>query len=525
MANVTTTYDIQVRMKMAKDINKANRALSGMSKSMRTVSRIAKAGVFGFGAKAALGALVGYNTELQNTQTRLTAMFQGNLGGTFADNQKRASMFMKQLKTDAAATPGTFKDMTSFTQQIASHVTQAGGSMEDLRQITKGGVVAAAVFGEEAGLAARDIQQALSGNLGSKDRFARQLIATMGYSTQQWNKEVRSNPNKGIQLLNQAFNQAHIKDAAKAYEKSFAGVSSTLKSQLQEVIGLVGKPLTEEITKEMVKATAWLKANQDKVKAFAKSAGKALGKAFKMLASAMKFLYRNRGSLEALAKALIAFKAVGAITSGFSTLAGALNSTRAGLSGFSGHLALAAAGVVGFLHALKTGREAKKKADKTIHQGEAFESMRRMMNQNVKQGRKLTEDRGLMGHARKMFAKQGFVGEDGRIDLDKVRRHSDTIRGVGGKGRLGVDLSDHLTSTSNFNIMQVARALNKQQAKTATPPELKKGTQAHSSNLSVGKIVIEVASDDPDRFAMGLETMFQDLVKNPAQAKKAFSEG
>lgn len=525
MATQTTTYDIQVRMKMANDIRKASSAMDQLSRSARSVSRIVKAGALGFGLGSALKSAISYNSALEETQIRLTAMFQGNLGGTFADNQRRAAGFMKQMRMDAEATPGTFQDMVGFSQEIAGHVTRAGGSMEDLRKITKGGVVAAAVFGEEAGLAARDIQQALSGTLGSKDRFAKQLLGPMKMTAVEWNRIVKTNPNKGVEMLINAFDQKHIKDASKAYQNSFKGVSSTLRSQLMDVLGMATGPLTEELKKEMQKASAWLKNNKETVKNFARSVGKTLVKAFRLVKSAMQFLYRNRDTLITLTKALLAFKMIKAGTGAMMTFAGALGASTAGLARFANALGVAGAAVVAAWDQVKKGRA---DVDKKVKVADEFHFVR----QQFQRGGGFL-DKEAQVHLLQKLRKVGVLEESGQINEAQLAKKIVDISGsrtVGGK-----EMSDNpifvksmvdairFAHKDALHLMQ-ERDKRKEEERARLDQGVKMPATVMKPQVSVGKVVIEVASDDPDRFAMGLETMFNDLTNNPTQAINAFKE-
>lgn len=263
------------------------------------------------------------------------------MGGDWARNQKRANFLVQRFQKDAKSSVGTTKDFVDMGSLLTGPLSRAGASMEDIADVTKGAVIASRAFGIEADVAARDIEQALAGTLGQKDRFARALLEPMGITTKEWNKMVRESPGKAAAALKGAFEQPAIQKMADEQKNSWAGVTSTLEDNLQRAFAKVGLPLMKRMTAEIQKITQWFEENPEKVNAIAEKLAKGLVSAFEMAKSVFGFIARHKDLLLTIAKAALIFKAAGAITRGLAGFGGlfSLNNAAAeatkGMTGFS----------------------------------------------------------------------------------------------------------------------------------------------------------------------------------------------
>jgi hypothetical protein len=358
MAN-QTIYDIRLRYllddKASKGLGKigddADRAARSTGALSGILGRIGTLVVGTFGARAAGKALIGFNSDLEQAKITMAGMIQLNMGGTWAKNMQTANSLVGDFQQMAKASVGTTKDFVDMAQLITRPITAAGGSMSDLKDATRGAVIAARAFNIDPEMASRDIEAALQGQLTAKDRFARALLEPMGYDTGKFNA---LDATKRLDLLIKAFNSPAIKDMAKAQENSFSGVVSTLQDNLQMTVGKIGLPLFKALTNEVKSWNTWLDQNQDKVKEIADSLAKGLVQGFGMVKDAISFLIEHKDTLLTLGKIWLAVRgaqAVGGLAGGAGGIGGMLGSKAfsKGAGGVGGTLGMVAgAGMAGW---------------------------------------------------------------------------------------------------------------------------------------------------------------------------------
>lgn len=366
----TTTYDINVRYKLqdktSKGAERMGTALKKTDKAgrglLRTIKMVAAGAVVGFGMRAGKKWLIDYNSQLEDAKLKMTGLISLNMGGEWAANQKKANNLISQFRTDAISSAGTMQDFAEFSGMITGPILRAGMSMKDLREITKGGVVAAKAFGIEAGMAALDIEQALAGTLTKKDRFARALLEPMGITTEMWNEMATETPELIGKNLVKAFNQPALKQMADAYKTSWSGVTSTLKDNLQQTLGKVGLPLMKALVKEVKSINEYFMKNPEKVEQFVKRVSEGLVTGFSAMKSAIGFIVEHAGTLMAIAKAYVGFKlvsGVGGMLGGMGRRAAGAGAARAAMEsgsvmlGFQDKVRLAGGGIGGLTKVTK----------------------------------------------------------------------------------------------------------------------------------------------------------------------------
>ena len=525
-----------------------------------------------FGISKAIDATIGFNRELATTEAQLRTIIQLNTGRTFETSTKEAQALMGQLRQDAKTSAGTFKEMVTFSSAIAGPITRVGGSLQDLREITKGAVVAAAAFGERADLAQLDITQALAGTLGAKDRFAKAILGPMKITTEAFNK---LSSKKRLEVLKQAFNQKGIKEAAQAYQTSFEGVFSTFQSNLQEFGGKVGQKLFARLSVELQRLNKWFDANEQRVNAIADKLAKGLVKAFEFAKKTFAFVIKHKDMLVLVAKAFLASKAIGGITGIMGSIGNAMQS-------FTGKLGLATSA----LSALAIGAQAiadiaLEKQEKRIERGTANPHLRELarflggapgtvkMSGMIRDLRVRAKQQGFRSD-RELAAVRvaqeatriGYISR-GRVNVNKIASNFNTsgnmFEEAAFKGALAAAretaMSRHNIALEKLDAGFIAKLIEEQNTSGVKDVErlttflrgldkavgvssqlgimlradaVKSGQKASESTtkdkrglLTVNKMVVQVESNDPDRFALGLEGLFNDLVKNGAQAAAA----
>lgn len=204
--------------------------------------------------------LIKFNQEMQDNTISLSAMIQGQLGGSFASASDKAKDLYGEWQKFSTQTPVTTAEIVEFGKNIAAATFGAKGTVKDLTEITEQGVIAAKVLAgnRNAGYAALEISEMLMGNVSNRMMFVKQLLG-MIHMTEE---EFRALDDKGrLAAVKKALGADAFKDAAQAFGQSFSGVTSTLWDKLQIVLGKIGLPLFERIIKAVTTLNEWLDKN------------------------------------------------------------------------------------------------------------------------------------------------------------------------------------------------------------------------------------------------------------------------
>lgn len=141
----TTIYDLQIKialqgMQAAKSAAAAlGSSLKGIGGALRDIGFAANGlsamgGIFG----RARDALIGFNSQVEQSRIGLQTMVGLNLGKTFASAQVDADGFFKAMQQAAKTSPGTTADFIAMGQGIAPSLLAAGHNMKDLERFTVG---------------------------------------------------------------------------------------------------------------------------------------------------------------------------------------------------------------------------------------------------------------------------------------------------------------------------------------------------------------------------------------------------
>lgn len=327
MSEVTTAYKIRLFFQtdrsrgtlsfleqVGRKADGAAKQTQGLASQLKGIAALTGGAI---GLASAKRAFIDFNAELEGMKIGMASLLQMNIGGYFDEASVRATKLVGDFQQIAKASVGTTKDFTQFGSAIMASVLQANMGLGDtaarinqLKTITKGGVIAATVMGEHPELVSRDIEQWLNGRLSTVDRFSKKLLAPMGMTHQQLNAK---KPEERLRLLEKALTQPAILEATKAYEQSWLGVSSTMEDTLQMMAGRIGLPLFKAITEEVKKWNEWIERNPEKVEAFAKQVSDLLIGAFGVAKDVFGFIVDHRDLLLILAKAALMSKGVGII--------------------------------------------------------------------------------------------------------------------------------------------------------------------------------------------------------------------
>ncbi len=314
----TTVYDIKLRYtlddKATKGLAGVERAAAGASRASSGLSgslgRLGGVVVGAFGLRAAGSALIGFNSTVEDTKLQIAGMLALSKKTNLSDEVARADKLYASLQKRAASLPGTTADYVAMAGNITQPIIDAGLGMRALEDLTVNATVAAKALGYDAGLAARDIDQAIRGQFRSTDPFAGKVLGAIGYKGEEGRQKFNAlgTNEERAAVLQKALMQKQWTQLAEAQGKTFSGVMSTMQDRLQQFLGKVGLPLFQAIGDELGNWNTWIEANQKKVDEIARSVGKGLVDGFRMVKDAIVFLVDHRDTLMMLGKIWLAAK-------------------------------------------------------------------------------------------------------------------------------------------------------------------------------------------------------------------------
>ena len=180
----------QAQAQMAKASAAAQAQNQGLFSSLKSVTAgilSAKTAIVGYvaalGLHRAYDALVGFNSEVQDAKISLSAMLQGNMGGSWDAAKSNAEALYLEFQKFSTTTPVTTQEVLEFGRGVAVATFQAGGKIKDLTTITEMGTVAAKTLGVNSQYAALELTMMLEGTVSTmflRTRYA--AVATAASS-------------------------------------------------------------------------------------------------------------------------------------------------------------------------------------------------------------------------------------------------------------------------------------------------------------------------------------------------------
>ena len=266
MAEVVRELAAKLSLQVDKSSFKAGDSAIGQTKQRlagipeaATAIRAAMAGVVGIGIKK---VFIDFNSSIEQSVIAMAAIQKMFKGGDWGAQMQVATGLVEHYQEVAKASVGETRDFIEMHKGIAASAYQAGASLDDLKEITKGAVIAASAMGESAIVSAMDLKQALSKGVSVRDRFMVNLLASQKMTAAQFNKLTKE---QRVETLKKLLTADWIKDAAKQMEFSFEGVLSTLKDTLSITFGKIGLPLFKQITEQIKQWNVWLEKNPKNV--------------------------------------------------------------------------------------------------------------------------------------------------------------------------------------------------------------------------------------------------------------------
>jgi hypothetical protein len=210
-------------------------------------------------ASRAKEAFVDFNSNVEQSTISLAAVQKMFKGGTWADSMQTATQLFEHYQQVAKASVGETQDFIDMHKSIAASAYQAGANLEDLKEITKGAVIASASMGESAIVSAMDVRQALTKGVSVRDRFMVNLLASEKLTTEKFNAMSKKDR---VATLKKLLTSDWIKDASKQMESSYEGQMSTLRDTLKIAFGKVGQDFFKDKIESLKKINEWITKNE-----------------------------------------------------------------------------------------------------------------------------------------------------------------------------------------------------------------------------------------------------------------------
>lgn len=542
---ITTEYHVNLRYNMdarpaheqakrlEQQLHRTERASSAAGSSLRRLAGMAIAYV---GFRKMSSSLLGFNSGLEQAKIQMAGLMEQAGRGTFNTNLADAARLVKQMQIDSRASVGTTQEFVQMASLLVQPLTMAGGRMADLRQMTRDSVVASKAMGIAAEVAARDVDQAIRGMYRSVDQFTGKLLTPLGYGGEEGRRKFNAlSMQARFAEVQRALSSPAIKAMAKAQETSFAGVTSTMVDVIQMTLGRVGMPIFKRITAEVREWNKWLIENGAKVDHVADVVGGKLLQAAISFKNAISFAAEHWKSILATWGMLKGAGYLAGLSAAGGGLAGAAGKAgAAGAMGFGGKAAavsiIASAVYIG---ATELAQWIDKRQSRGIVNagmvGEGTMALYEGAARDYGQGRALKQmliSQGLASESglnKKAFAEA--VGADAAqqvkwarmmgLNPDRVMTSPEAIADVMARKFAQYLREDAEHAALNTDPLTLRGLTPFEMAKAAA-----KGTKV---NVTIQRI--EVASDDPDRFAMGFTEWVAAVARNPANAMHTIPEG
>lgn len=248
--------------------------------------------------------LMDYNREIERSRIAIGAIFnaarsyQNPVSGDMLQGWEKynaalgeSHRLMKQFQIDAAISVGTTRDFVDIAQSIADPIMRMGKGPEELRKFTKATITAASVLRVDFPQAARDMMSSLTGTAGIDVKLYR-LLGSPGGGAKLFNALPAE---KRFEILLKSMERYAI--AAKAFENSWAGITSTVSDISSIFLGRAGEPFFETLKSNLMDVRDLLVKNMEAVYKFADSFGTKLAKGLQVVTNLFKFLVEHRNEI------------------------------------------------------------------------------------------------------------------------------------------------------------------------------------------------------------------------------------
>lgn len=246
----------------------------------------------GLGLRAAGKAMIGFNASAEQAKLQIAGMLALARKTDLKDQISTADELYARLQKRAAALPGETSEYVQMAGKIARVVLTAGGSVQDLEDLTANAVVAAKGLGEQWEVAARDIEQALMGRFNTTDPFTSKVLAARGYTGEEGRERFRGlSAKKRFEEMRAALLSPQFTQLGEEFGKTFTGRLDQIKDAIKRFFGAIGKPLFEALKGLMDRASKFFDENREQIEETAAAVGEKLVAAFQVLGAVVEKVF------------------------------------------------------------------------------------------------------------------------------------------------------------------------------------------------------------------------------------------
>lgn len=236
-----------------------------------------------FGGKWLGGALLGFNREVEDAKNQIAGMMAFAKKTLVTDELANANTLYDKLREKAMDLPGETADYVKMLGMITQPLTEAGASLDQMADFTANAFVLSKGLGENWAKSSRDIREFINfGRINAVDTFLR--TAMTGTDIDATDKG-RANAKKlgkagRMQKLAEQLGSPTVKSIGDQYSKSMSGRIERVRDTIKQTMGKAGEALFSSVKDSLDKLAVWLKANQEKITGWAKTAGEYINTAF-----------------------------------------------------------------------------------------------------------------------------------------------------------------------------------------------------------------------------------------------------
>lgn len=561
----TTVYDINTRYSLedrtSGKLQQMGAAADGAWRQLEKLGGLLAGGLF---LHQAQQSLIGFNSEMQNLEISSSAkLFGFGLATNIGDARLQARGLVDEFKRFEATAPVTMQDIAQFSGGIDAAVVGAGGGLRDITTVAERGVIAAKALGANAEYAALELTEGIQRGVNTRMRFLKQLLAFGGVEEEAFKGATQGDR---LRMLEKIFESPAITQAAKDFGDSWDGVTSTLKSKVQQALGAIGLPLFQSMTREIASWNDWAEKNKTALEEMGQKASQYLITGFHEMKDAVAFVIDNKDTLLAIAEVWAAGKAI-SLVGDVGAGAAALLGRGAGLAGQAAALGAPLLGARGMAMDLSLlGPAAEGAAVETTGLALAGESaaagltgllgpiglvagglgalylgMRAadaMPGGHDDRARQLRDIEGTVGNLNPNSDQAQVTG----AVFDWAKTHGALVTTGENQGLDRKALMDQLIALGESDGARVTKVAdmaeriinamspedwNKRLGIATYGPPLEGAGRAkkQESPTTIHIHKMEIASPDPDRFAMGLKGLAAKLNRNRSVAQTAYPTG
>ena len=253
--------------------------------------RAAAVGMAGYLGSRLVKSGIQFNATMEESRLKIAGMLALTNHSSLSSELGTADTLVANLQRRAATLPGTTSEYIAMLGMLAQPLSDAKLGIQDMEDMTVNSVVAAKALGIQWEVAARDVDQAVRGQFHSVDPFSGKVLGSIGYKGEEGRSRFNQlSQQKRALEIKRALMQPQFTELGAEQGKAFSGRLSTLQDTWEQFKGKVTKPLFTVLGEQIMKANAWLDANQAKVAAAANAIGGALVDAFHAAQAGAAFL-------------------------------------------------------------------------------------------------------------------------------------------------------------------------------------------------------------------------------------------